>query len=155
MNHLHQRHETRLAGLGVAMLLATLLGCATERPRTAEPLERHQVLTELAAGQLRLRCELACAASWRLERSTLRGLYANKLWGELAVAVARVGYTSDLSYFYLGRAAEEMGNLKAAETYFRFALAATSRCNGWLLNGCDGAKLPAEAASGLSRVSRQ
>ena len=153
MTRPNQRRKPWPASTWAVWLLPVLVGCATERPRTDEPLERHQVFTELAAGQLRLTCELSCAATWRLGRSTLKGLYANQLWGELAVGVARVGYTSDLAYFYLGRAAEELGSPKAAETYYRLALAATSRCDGWLLNSCDGIRLPTEATAALARVA--
>ncbi|NJN00772.1 MAG: hypothetical protein HC793_04140 [Aquincola sp.] len=153
MTHSPLRRKPWLAFGWAVWLLPALVGCATERPRTDEPLERHQVLTELAAGQLRLSCEFSCAATWRLERATLKGLYTNQLWGELAVGVARVGYTSDLAYFYLGRAAEELGKLRAAETYYRLALAATARCDGWLINSCDGVRLPNEATAALARVT--
>lgn len=142
-----------LRHLFLVLLLGALLGCATERPRTNEPVERYQVISELATGQLRLTCEVSCSGSWRLSRATLKGLYQNRVWQELAVAVAHVGYNADLAYFYLGRAAEETGSPRAAELYFRLALATASKCDGWLLNGCDGVKLPAEAAAALARVA--
>jgi hypothetical protein len=145
--------RSRWLRLSVVPLFCLLLGCATERPKVDEPLERHQVLAELATGRLRLGCDVSCSASWRLARAKLRGLYDNKVWTELAVEVAQVGHGSDLAYFYLGRAAEETGSTRAAELYFKLSLAATNRCDGWLFNSCDGVKLPAEATAALARVA--
>lgn len=145
--------RSRWLRLWGVLLFCALAGCATERPRADEPLERHQLLAELASGRLRLGCDVSCAASWRLARAKLRGLYENKVWQELAVGVEQLSYGSDLGYFYLGRAAEETGSTRAAGLYYKLALAATNRCDGWLFNSCDGVKLPAEATAALARVA--
>jgi hypothetical protein len=136
----------------VAGTLALASGCATDRPKAAEPIERLQILSELSNGHLRLSCDTACAASWRLARPTLKGLYDNKVWPDLAVEVARIGHPSDLAYFYLARAAEANGHPRAAELYFKLSRASPNRCDGWLFNSCDGVQLPAEATAGLARV---
>ncbi len=139
-----------LACLAGALVLTT--GCATDRPKAAEPIERLQVLSELSNGHLRLECNTACAASWRLARPRLKGLYENKVWQDLAVEVTRIGQPSDLAYFYLARAAEGLGHPRAAELYFKLSRASPSRCEGWIFNSCDGIQLPAEATAGLGRV---
>lgn len=137
---------------GVAGILALAAGCATDRPKAAEPIERLQVLSELSNGHLRLSCGTFCAASWRLARPSLKGLYDNQVWQDLAVDVARIGHASDLAYFYLARAAEATGHPRAAALYFKLSLASPNRCDGWLFNSCDGVQLPAEATAGLARV---
>ena len=142
--------------LGLALLAGlagVIAGCANDRPTVVRPLDRWEALKELSSGTLRLKCGTSCSGSWRLARSSLKGLYANKVWEDLVASVVYVGYESDLAYFYLARAAEETGSRKAADTYFRLALAATSRCDGWVFNGCDGVDLPKEATAGLARVA--
>ncbi len=146
-------HTRRRAGQAVvAGLLAAIAGCATERPRAVQPAEKLLIQTELAAGLLRLNCGSTCSASWQVARPTLRGLYDNRLWPDLAVEVARIGHDSDLAYFYLARAAEATGSPRAAELYFRLSRASTTRCDGWVFDRCDGVRLPDEATAGLARV---
>lgn len=48
-------------------------------------------------------------------------LEATGRWQELALSVMRIGYMDDLSYYYLGRAAENLGYLQAAQRYYRIA----------------------------------
>lgn len=133
--------------------MLTLAGCATERSGTGDPIEQHQILTELDAGRLRLGCEMACAGSWRSARPALRGLHTQQVWSELVVEVARIGHPSDLAYYYLGRAAEARGRSSAAALYYRLALASTRACDGLIFNSCDGVRFPADAEAALARVS--
>lgn len=140
----------RVAGALVAALLAA--SCATQRDTATEPVGRYEVTRELEAGQLRLDCNWACTGTWAGARSKAAGLYRNQLWADLAAEVVRVGYGSDLTYFYLARAAEGLGRKAAAEIYYRLAMAAGNKCDGLLLNHCDGIDVAAQALAGLRRV---
>jgi hypothetical protein len=138
-------------GCAIAVSLG-LTACATNRAGTDDPIEQHQIVTELDAGRLRLTCDLACSGTWRAARKALRGLHEQGVWQELTVEVARIGYTSDLGYFYLGRAAEARGRPQAAAVYYRLALATPSKCDGMVFDSCDGIRFPADAQAALARV---
>lgn len=135
-----------------ALPLLLLAACATQRETATDPVGRYEVTRELETGQLRLDCDWACSGTWAGARSKAAGLFRSQLWADLAAEVVRVGYGSDLTYFYLGRAAEALGRKAAAETYYRLALAAGNTCDGLLLNRCDGIDVPAQAQAGLKRV---
>jgi hypothetical protein len=150
--HLSLNCTRMFAALGSAIALG-LTACATDRAGTEDPIEQHQILTELDAGRLRLACDLACAGTWRASRKALRGMNEHGVWQELAVEVVRIGHNADLGYFYLGRAAEARGRLQAAAVYYRLALATPSKCDGMVFDSCDGIRFPADAQAALARVS--
>jgi len=139
----------RAAYLTVLLLAA----CATQRDTATDPVGRYEVSKELETGQIRLSCDWSCTASWSSARKTASGLYRSQLWNDLAAEVVRVGYGSDLSYFYLARAAEGLGKNAAAATYYRLALASGNKCNGIVFNSCDGIDVAGQVQAGLKRVS--
>lgn len=96
---------------------------------------------EFKSGEIRLHCESACFFRWNAKSHHLKALHNNKLWADLAHEVREIDHISDLSYYYLGRAAEGLGHLEAATTYYRLALSHLHRCEGWL-SGCDGFDFP-------------
>lgn len=139
-----------------ALLAAPALlcaACATQRDSATDPVGRYEVTRELEAGQIRLDCDWSCSASWNGARNKAAGLYRSELWADLAAEVVRVGYGSDLTYFYLARAAEGLGRKAAAETYYRLALAAGNQCAGRVVNLCDGIEVASQAQAGLKRLS--
>jgi S1-C subfamily serine protease len=79
-------------------------------------------------------------------------LHDNKLWEDLSLEVIRIGYASDLSYFYLGRAAAGMGHAEVAKNYYRLGLSQTQLCDGWL-SSCDGFDFPHELRSQMANLS--
>ncbi len=140
------------AGLGIG-LAVLLQGCSTQRGGAADAIARHDILGQLGQGQVRLECGLACAATWRLARPALSGLYRNGLWSDLGVEVVRIGFRLDLGYFYLARSAEALGHPGAADTYYRLALASPSHCDGMIFDSCDGTRVPEEARAALDRLA--
>jgi hypothetical protein len=80
-----------------------------------------QLMREFQAGEPMLDCQLDCSAAWGTNRQKVRTLDATGRWQELALLVMQIGYMDDLSYYYLGRAAENLGYLPAAERYYRIA----------------------------------
>lgn len=105
-------------------------------------------------GEAVLHCE-SCALSFgnRLER--LRALHEQKAWESLAREVLEVGYVQDISWFYLGAAAEGLG-LPHARQYYRQAanLAANkdTHCKGVFTDQCNGIDLPRQAREALERL---
>jgi len=126
--------------LSIALLLA-LVGCAHEPKANGPNLVPTIPSNEFKSGEIRLHCESACALRWNAKSHHLKALHDNKLWADLANEVREVDYITDLSYYYLGRAAEGLGHPEAATIYYRLALAHLHRCDSWL-SGCDGFEFP-------------
>ena len=118
------------------MLLA-IAGCAAD-PRDLNQSDFRQTLDTFRRGDTRLVSSVTTVPRWALNRSRLRALYDAQQWRELAVRVAMIDHNEDLSWYYLGRAAEGMGYRKAARVYYRQAQTATLKCDGALFNNCDG-----------------
>lgn len=146
---------TSMNAAGRLACVAALLmsACATQRDSATDPVGRYEVLKELETGQVRLACDWSCTGSWNGARKTASGLYRSQLWNDLAAEVVRVGYASDLTYFYLARSAEGLGKPAAAATYYRLALASGGKCDGIVFNSCDGIDVAAQVQAGLKRVA--
>jgi hypothetical protein len=77
-------------------------------------------------------------------------------WRELAVLVMQIGYTNDLTYYYLGRAAEGLGFGDAAKTYYQISTRLTSAgitCAADGANYCNGQIFPAAAEVELAQLT--
>lgn len=72
-------------------------------------------------GTLKLTCDALCASSYDDDRQKLLRLYYGKNWDRLATEVAALGYDYDQAYFFLGAAADGLGDRDAARQYFRLA----------------------------------
>ena len=112
-------------------------GCPAD-PRNLNHADFRQTLDTFRRGETRLLSSVATAPRWGLNRSRLRALHNAQQWRELAVRVAMIDHNEDLSWYYLGRAAEGMGYRRAARDYYRQAQTATLKCEGALFNNCDG-----------------
>jgi hypothetical protein len=106
----------RMACIGAAAT-ATLAAC-TMKNATVPP---EQLLSELQAGQPMLDCRADCSFAWASNRQQAAVLDATGQWQQLALLVMQVGYMDDLTYYYLGHAAENLGYLQPAEKYYRIA----------------------------------
>jgi hypothetical protein len=68
------------------------------------------------------RCSIASSIlASGANRKKVRSLDATGRWQELALLVMQVGYTNDLSHYYLGHSAENLGYWRAAQRYYRIA----------------------------------
>lgn len=106
----------RLACIGAAAS-AALTACTMQN--ASVPPE--QLMSKLQAGEPVLDCQAACILAWGSNRSQAAVLDATGRWQDLALLVMRIGYLTDLSYYYLGRAAENLGYLQPAQKYYRIA----------------------------------
>jgi hypothetical protein len=80
-----------------------------------------QLMSELQAGQPMLDCRADCGLSWANNRQQAALLDTTGQWQPLALLVMQIGYMDDLTYYYLGHAAENLGYLQAAQRYYRIA----------------------------------
>ncbi len=106
----------RLVGIGAAAS-AVLVGC-TMKNASVPPA---QLMSELQAGQPMLDCRADCGLAWANNRQNAAVLDATGRWQELALLVMQIGYMDDLTYYYLGQAAENLDYLQAAQRYYRIA----------------------------------
>ncbi|HMD64085.1 MAG TPA: hypothetical protein VKF83_08945 [Stellaceae bacterium] len=110
------RDWLRLACIG-AFASAAAAGC-TLKNVNVPPAE---LMRQVQAGEPMLDCRAECSGAWGQSRQQVRILDATGRWQDLALLVAQIGYMNDLSYYYLGRAAENLGYWQAAQRYYRIA----------------------------------
>ena len=110
------RARLRMVCIGAFSLAATA-GC-TLKNVNVPPAE---LMRQVQAGQPMLDCRAECSGAWGQNRQQVRILDATGRWQDLALLVAQIGYMNDLSYYYLGHAAENLGYWQAAQRYYRIA----------------------------------
>src|SRR5271169_3241016 len=144
--HNHDREATvpnwlRRACIG-ALTLAAMTGC-TMKNANVPPDE---LMRQFQAGQPMLDCSMEeCGLGWMQNRHKAELLEATGRWQELALFVMQIGFMDDLTYYYLGRAAQELGYLQAAQRYYRIAerLSVTElACGNRPHNICNGHVFP-------------
>lgn len=142
----------------IAIFLASgLYGCASDGIKydNGEAVrDESSVLSIFNKGGIRLTCGISCSGSWGSSRVDLKFLYSQSRWNDIVFVVARIGYGDDLAYFYLGRAAEELGSFDAALTYYQLALKNHTKCDG-LFNICDGFLFPSDINSRIYYVQER
>lgn len=95
-------------------------------------------------GEVVLECGYECVFGYGFQRGKWKELHAGGQWRDLAIAVMKVGYLNDLSYFLLGEAATGLGFGDVAKTYYlraREARKADKSCDG-AFNTCEGFEIP-------------
>ena len=103
-----------------------------------------------------LECGAPCRNAWRTNRTTALVMNEARQWRDLAVLVMQIGYTNDLTYYYLGRAAEGLGFGDAAKTYYQISVRLTSAgitCAADGANYCNGQIFPAAAEVELAQLT--
>jgi hypothetical protein len=103
-----------------------------------------------------LECGAPCHDAWRTNRSTALVMNEARQWRDLAILVMQIGYINDLTYYYLGRAAEGLGFRDAAKTYYQTSLRLTSAGITCMADGaeyCNGQVFPAAAQTELAELT--
>ena len=113
----------------------------------AEPFEKFK------RGESLFECRFECMVGYGMNRGTWKELYDRKAWRDLAVAVLKVGYQSDLSYFLLAEAASGLGLKEAAQAYYARAVAAEKEGKGCagLPDTCEGLEVKRLSLEALGR----
>ena len=108
-------------------------------------------------GQARLDCD-SCGHKFGNRLDELKALHDKGHWEALAREVVNIGYSQDISWYYLGRAAEGMGLVAAARHYYQQAVSLArhgdTHCEGVFTDRCGGMRLPAQANEALTRLPR-
>lgn len=110
------------------------------------------------SGNVTLKMGTIEAAEWTLFRDAAYELLAGGHWRELADLIQRKGINNDLAWYYLGRAAEGVGDNSLARTYYERSIERTKsdkysqRCKGAVMSTCDGFDFPDVAQTRLSAL---
>lgn len=135
-----------------------LSGCATPLP-PLPPDQEALYVGQLTHGQTALSCtSLPCSEGFVGHFSDFQNLYASQAWEALGVMVARLNYGSDLSYFYLGVAAQGLGANEAAIHYYQAAVSISTspqtgdQCHSGNIDLCNGVALPNDAYARIQVV---
>jgi hypothetical protein len=152
--------STNCAPSGASLRRACVAGCTalvlTSCVSAPPEVPPEELVRRLQAGEPALECGLPCRDAWRANRATALVLNETHRWRELAVLVMQIGYTSDLTYYYLGRAADGLGFWEAAKTYYRISVRLTSAgitCRAEGVDYCNGQVFPAAAQTQLAELT--
>jgi hypothetical protein len=139
-------------GCVAACTALVLTSCAITPPEVPPD----ELIRRLRGGEALLECGFPCREAWRANRATALVLNETRQWRELAVLVMQVGYTNDLTYYYLGRAAEGLGFWDAAKRYYQISVRLTSAgiaCSAEGAEYCNGQVFPAAAQAELAELT--
>ena len=94
------------------------------------------------------------ASAELLGRQDTKALYDTGRWEQLAIRVMKINSGSDLAWFYLGRAAEELVLPDAAAIYFQKSIeeASPKGVSGCLGDACMGFEFPEESQRRLAAL---
>ena len=98
------------------------------------------------------------AAEWALYRDAAYDHLAAGEWRELADLIQRKGINNDLNWYYLGRAAEGLGEVDLARQYYQHSIEHSNsdktshRCQGALISLCDGFEFPDVTLARLAQL---
>ncbi|HLY45918.1 MAG TPA: hypothetical protein VKQ73_10100 [Stellaceae bacterium] len=151
--HLGNRHRGGFSALGGLLLGCLALGGCVGQPAAPTPA---QAVALLQSGRPLLSCRQPCLASWQEVQPQAAQLAALARWAELAALVLRVGYQDDLTLYYLGQAAEGIGNPGAAAGFYRDSIEFSGTVNAcrYLSRMCGGVALPRAAQLRLAAIDR-
>lgn len=147
------RSARRKPILIVSFLLAStaMFGCSTPNVTHVSVSETNDIVDRLKAGNVLLQCGFSCAGPWGASRADAMRYFEQRDWRSLAVLVEKVGFESDLTWYYLGVAAKELGSPDAATEYYRRAIATSNRCAAFI-DVCDGINPQAAAKNELESL---
>ncbi|MCW5603198.1 MAG: M48 family metallopeptidase [Burkholderiales bacterium] len=147
----------RLAKAGGSTAAVPAFVGATANERVVDGISREEYAARVAAepqvmtfiaedfekfrhGEVVFACGFECALGYSFQKGKWRQMHEKRQWRDLAVAVMKVGYLNDLSYFLLAESAAGLGFRDAARVYYaraREAHKAGKTCEGGF-NTCEG-----------------
>lgn len=134
------------------MMILTLAGCSSKGLQSSSGVPDADVFETFKRGDARLECGLACSGAWGANQLEAKKLYDQESWKPLFDMVAKIGYNSDITYFFLGNAAEGLGYAHAAEKYYDLALSADFPCQTFFFDNCMGLVLPRDILTKLEAL---
>ena len=150
---------TNLSSAAFSLVIGVLLtGCFSEAKNlstyqdlTQNSSKSDQVVTIFVKGEIDLSCGPTCSGDWGFNQRKIKYYWKSGQMTELAKTVIAINHGVDLSYFYLGQAAEGLGYLEAAKMYYNKAKHFPYKCDGFFDN-CDGINVPKETEAALKRI---
>ena len=120
-----QLNNMKYTNIFLAMLAVVLIsGCASGGVTNTRGEDVTDLQETFKKGEVRLQCGLGCSGKWGANIRAAKHMHDNGLWKDLIAVVTNIGFSEDLTYYYLGRAAEGEGYKDAAIEYYKQALAA-------------------------------
>jgi len=107
----------RCFALFVLTVLA-LAGCAAQQTNGRPDFDK-QLWAQFTAGTAVLDCEAQCSSDYVHRQRDIWTRYDAQDWRGLALAVLHTGWHRDITYFFLGAAAQGLGYFEAADRYYR------------------------------------
>jgi predicted Zn-dependent protease len=125
-------------------------------PSTLRPLTLvNPAYERFRSGEAALECG-SCAISLSNRADKLKTLDARGDWEGLAREVLDIGFSQDIAWYYLGRAAEGQGLRQAALRYYQqaanLARHKETHCKGLFTDVCNGVHLPEQAEAAQARL---
>ena len=140
------------ARVAALVLLVSTAGCNVVPVGIQDPVARAGALAAFRAGEAQMQCGrgLDCAVRWNEAKPAASRLVVAQRWDDVADVVLGAGYDQDLTWFYLGLAAEGVGQAQAARVYYdnavrRSLYGAGYACVAAGMSTCDGVRLPDDA----------
>lgn len=141
-----------IALCGLFAIAIALSGCSSTGPVDSSGRDIANSYEAFKNGEVRFTCRTSCAGSFGWNSANMKKLYASSNWLLLANQVMKVGFESDLSYFYLAKAADGLGHYEAAAKYYRAAAApGVHKCAG-VMNNCEGHVFPEDLRAGIDSL---
>lgn len=143
--------------LVAAIALLALAACASSAVNTMDAATAARS-EAFKTGNVVLPMGTIEAAEWTLYRQSAYDLLATGKWQDLADLVQRKGINNDLNWYYLGRAAEGLGETELARGYYQRSIERTKsdkysqRCQGKVMSTCDGFDFPDVAQARLGAL---
>ncbi len=122
-------------------IVVALIGCVAGGPKSSSgaPIGK-DLMGAFKNGEVRLTCGLPCAGRAGFIKRKVKTQYEAGAWRNVVHEVSGAGFESTLSYFLLGRSAEELGWEDAAMTYYLLALSSPRICSD--IESCSGFTFP-------------
>src|SRR3954451_14177401 len=130
-----------------------LAGCGQQSPA----VDPAAAVAQLSTGTPLLRCRAECVVDWRRAQPYAAQLETMGRWAELAALILTVNYQDDLTLYYLARAADGLGYLTAAISYYRQStyISGTSLSCQHESGVCGGVVLPDAALARMDVMERE
>ena len=146
----------------VLVALFGLAGCNVVAVGHQDPAAKAEALAAFHAGVANFSCGqgLSCAVKWSAAKQSANRLLTGERWDDVADVVLGAGYEQDLTWFYLGVAAEGLGQTRAARIYYdnavrRSLYGAGYACTSAGMSSCEGIRMPQDAQQMLAGLDRR
>ncbi len=132
-------------------VIALSQGCASSGSYTPDGVSVTDFDKSFAKGEIRLTCGLACGGKYGANQRELKSLHDAEQWHKLAQAVSSIGLEGNQAYYYLGRSAEGLGYVNAAQIYYKLAKSVRFKC----IRTCDGFVFPKDIDERLAIIQER